>query len=377
MSRGPQTDKSITPEGVAELTTKVGKNVSSIPRGRKGRKFKQNKKTQIALPEKNVFHRLNIADPTNLSSIRVRCNFVPTIVPISFRAIPAYCYELWAYFGKLNAYDFRRLDTSLNYAIFVKVFLFICEAKLAIAQIKCSLPEQELTLTKRYSPFDLRDLVSNSRALPKPLALVIEQIGNFIADDQPVVPTLAQTYPAIASGALNFAPTELQTLCNYLAEPQPVASVAQLVRELDDLPGVTWSRSAAAPAQMIWMHPDSVAFWTSPLPSQREFKIFTSIVSSFRNVGEFISLCDIESGDGSALQAIRYPESFDYSAPRANYYACTVVSQFEEQLAPAIQLGFEYRALKVSRFCGTLERTLTRGVSVPYASARAAIWSSV
>lgn len=52
--------------------------------------------------------------------------------------------------------------------------------------------------------------------------------------------------------------------------------------------------------------------------------------------------CDITSGDGSIVQTVRFPEPFDPEETETPYYVNTAVPQFEEQLAPALLLGFEF-----------------------------------
>lgn len=201
-----------------------------------------------------IFKRLKLTVPPSISAIKLQSTIAPTTVPISFFGAIMLLQQLWL---RMRAYGlglFATLDTPRNQAIFTKCFLYICEAKLVYAQIASNNSSVlELPSLNQFTELQLRTIRNLSRLLPYPLVMYIESIGNFIIDNQPVVPILATSAPAEHSGAYSKAPTAINTFLNLFVDARPVTvEILQLVQLIDELPGINW----VGPDGQPWRMPD-------------------------------------------------------------------------------------------------------------------------
>jgi hypothetical protein len=91
----------------------------------------------------------------------------------------------------------------------------------------------------------------------------------------------------------------------------------------------------------------TLRLWDGRVPSHQERETFLQIVSSVDSRPGFNISCDISTGIGSIFQAQRFSGPFHRNESVTRYYANVEIPLFEEQLAPALLLGFEHRAQKI------------------------------
>lgn len=119
----------------------------------------------------------------------------------------------------------------------------------------------------------------------------------------------------------------------------------------------------------------TLEFWNGTIPSLREREVFNQIIASMDSKKGFNIQCEITTGDGSIVQVVRFPDQYDSDEMETLYYMNTDVPTFEEQLAPALQLGYEHRETKFSRFCGTYAECLKHGSASAEEARHSIIWT--
>lgn len=381
-------DKSI-PTGEAPMESAPTQSKQQ-GRGAKNRKFekfrgKKNQEFQAQLTA-SLLKRLHVADPTSVSAIRLRSSVAPAAVPITLRALPRLVHAVWMRMISIGTRPFGVLATQQNYGIFLKIILMLAEAKVAYAQIKCTSPPNiELEHTHLFSEAELRVFTSISRVLPYPIAIYLEAIGSFTIDRQNVVPYLPRLQPAAVSGCVTYAPTHIREVLNALAQPV-AADNANVVaaRAIDDLPNVDWQevqvpiREGEAVVQRPGFRasPASLEFWNQRLPTVQERTTFRQIISAMDSKKGFNILSSIEHGEGSLVQVIRFPEQFDPTELDTTYYSNVALPSFEEQLAPALMLGYEYGVPRYSRFMSGYDECLVRGIASQEEAVRSVVWTN-
>lgn len=319
-----------------------------------------------------LMRRLNIDDPTSITAIVTLSSVLPTVLPVSFRAVPLFLHMIWMKMESIGTRSFKDLNTPFNAKVYCKVFLYLCEAKISYAQINCKLlPPQSLTSRRTFSDQQLRLLKTCAENLVYPLAICLESLGSFITDQQPIIPILAKPTGLVPAGAVSYAPSDITKLVQCLRDQQLVCDQS-LLDKIVDIPGVAWDDRQ--PFGVRGISPDTVAFWTD-FSSDHELNLFNKINSSMSSKKGFVIRSDITSGNGSVIQAIRYPNAFGYSHDDVLFYTNTQVSSLDLQLAPALQFGIEHDCVRESRLCGSIDSCLQRGVAVPLESAYAVIWS--
>lgn len=334
-----------------------------------------------------VFKRLKLTVPPSISAINLQSTIAPTTVPISFFGAIMLLQQLWLRMRAFGLGLIATLDTQRNQAIFTKCFLYICEARLVYAQIASQNSSVlDLPSINQFTELQLRIIRNLSRILPYPLVMYLESIGNFIIDNQPVVPVLATSALAAHSGAYSKAPTAINTFLNLFVDAVPVTDeILQLVQLIDELPGINWVGPNGQPWRMpnplqdeqnqpaITISLETIRFWNDEIPSDADRRIFSKIVSSMDPVPGFNLHCDIATGEGSCVQIIRFPERHVTNDTR--YYLNSIVPSFEEQIAPAFVLGFEFGIQKISRFCDTYTSCLKHGSASAPKAVNAVVWS--
>lgn len=363
------------------------KQQGKAAKNRKFEKFrgKKNQEFQAQLTA-SLLKRLHVTDPTKVSAIRLRSSVIPTAIPITLRALPRFVEAVWKRMISIGTRPFGILATPANYGIFMKMILMIAEAKLAYAQMKITAPpSMDLPHTFEFSESELRVFASLAKVLPYPIAIFIEAIGNFTVDRQTVVPYFPRIQPANASGCITYAPTHIREVLTALAQPV-AADNANVVaaRAIDDLPNVVWDevqvpiREGDAVVQRpgFRANPESLAFWQPRLPSAAERTVFRQIISAMDSKKGFNILSTIDHGEGSIVQAIRFPEQFDPHELETEYYANVNLPTFEEQLAPALMLGYEFGVPRYSRLMSGLDQCLIRGSANQEEALRSVIWTN-
>lgn len=236
----------------------VGNNLSARRGKEPGKNAKKRKEDRLRKRKNSEFQtnltasllrRLRVTDPTTVSAIQIQSAIVPTIVPITFRGLPRLLSSVWARMKAIGTRPFSTLATDTNYAIFYKCFSYICEAKLAYAQLLASTtPDEPLVTKARFSQMDLRVLHALSYKLPAPLALYVEAIGNFTVDTQPVVPIMATAPLPHQSVAISYTPSSVSALLRELEQNQDPDNIQlATVRSMDHLPGITWAEVVVPP----------------------------------------------------------------------------------------------------------------------------------
>lgn len=377
----------VTGEAQGQSGPATSKQQGKAAKARKFEKFrgKKNQEFQAQLTA-SLLKRLHVSDPTQVSAIRIRSSVTPAAVPVTFRALPRFVEAVWKRMESIGTRPFGILATPANYGIFLKTILMLAEAKIAYAQMKVMAPPSiDLPHTHEFTEAELRVFSSMAKVLPYPIAIYIEAIGNFTVDRQMVVPYLPRIQPANASGCVTYAPTHIREVLTALAQPV-VADNANVVaaRAIDDLPNVEWEevqipiREGEAVIQRpgFRVSPASLAFWQGRLPTNEERGIFRQIISAMDSKRGFNIHSAIDHGDGSIIQAIRFPEQFDPNELDTHYYSNVVVPTFEEQLAPALMLGYEYGVPRYSRFMSGHDECLIRGAASQDEAIRSVIWTN-
>lgn len=334
-------------------------------RGRKNQEFQ----AQLTA---SLLKRLHVSDPTQVSTIRLRSSVAPSAIPITLRALPRFVQAVWHRMTSIGTRPFGALATAENYGIFLKLILMLAEAKVAYAQMSCTQhPSIDLEHEHLFTEAELRVFSSLAKTLPYPIVIYLEAIGRFTIDRQTVVPYLPRLQPRAVSGCVTYAPTHIREVLNALAQPV-VADDANVVaaRAIDDLPNVNWVEvqlpiregEAVVQRQGFVTSPESLEFWNARLPSAHEKTIFRRIVSAMDSKKGFNIQSSISHGEGSIVQAVRFPEQFDPNELDTMYYSNVVVPNFEEQLAPALMLGYEYGVPRYSRFMSGYDECLIRGI---------------
>lgn len=380
----------VIPTGDAPVSSEAR---SSRPSGRaaKNRKFekfrgKKNQDFQAQLTA-TLLKRLHVSDPTEVTAIKLRSSTVPAAIPVTFRALPRLVGAVWSRMMSIGTRPFGTLATAANYGIFLKVILMLAEAKVAYAQMKITAPPSiDLPHMYEFTESELRVFSSLAKVLPYPIAIYLEAIGNFTIDRQTVVPYLPRLQPAAASGCVTYAPSHIREVLLALAQPV-AADDANVVaaRAIDDLPNVDWIevqvpvQAGEAVAQRLGFRASqaSLEFWSTRLPTAHERTIFRQIVSAMDSKRGFNIMSAIEHGEGSIVQAVRFPEQFDPNELQTSYYSNVTLPTFEEQLAPALMLGYEYGVPRYSRFMSGLDESLIRGEASQDEAIRSVIWTSI
>lgn len=362
---------------------------------RKQDKFRAEKNAQFqAELQATLLRRLHVTDPTNVSAIKLQSSVVPTRVPISLRGVPTLVSEVWARMKAIGTRPFMTLATEENYRVFLRIVLLLCECKVAYAQMKCvNKPRVDLPTQYRFTEMELRVLSTLSTRLPFPLVILIEAIGNFSAGPQPVVPVFIQTNPLAASGAVNLCISDVAMMVREFRTPVRADSVvAAIAHAIDDLPGLTWiteQREVPAilppgptPAQQpmvlmehVRLDQSAIDFWGRLDVSAHERTVFLQIIASMESKKGFLLQMDITTGDGSIVQVVRFPDEFVSSETETLYYMNADVPTFEEQLSPALLLGYEYAGTAFSRFTGNYDECLKHGSSSQSEARHALVWS--
>ena len=86
-------------------------------------------------------------------------------------------------------------------------------------------------------------------------------------------------------------------------------------------------------------------------------------------------MTDILHGDGSAVPLLRFHEPYDSQETDTLYYANSKPSEFDEQLAPALMFGFEYRMEPFSRFVGQYDEPLLHGTASQAEARHVLVWA--
>lgn len=118
-------------------------------------------------------------------------------------------------------------------------------------------------------------------------------------------------------------------------------------RAIDDLPNVDWEevqipvREGDAVIQQPGFRatPASVAFWNNRIPTHQERTVFRQIIAAMDSKKGFNILSSIDHGEGSVVQAVRFPEQFDAEEAETLYYTNVLVPTFEEQLAVLVTVN--------------------------------------
>lgn len=327
----------------------------------------------------SLMSRLKLTDQTSIMAIKLQSTIIPQGVPISFRGLPVLARVVWSRMQSIGTRPFQQLATEENFAIFVKCLLYICEAKLVYAQASCTNhPSSGLPSLDQYSEMQLRIIRTLATKLPYPLAVYVEAIGNFVADKQMFVPLLIRVNPQAASGVVSYAPSHLRELMRVCQDFVPADNVvANVANGIDDLPIIEWVQGhievpvppidgAAQPPHLVpavRAADRTFQFWSARFLSHVEIDTFHKIISTLDSKRGFNILVDITPGDGSIVQAVRFPEELDHDVDEIQYYSMTDIPPFEERLAPALLLGFEYRGDAKSRLLGHPNYCLLKGTA--------------
>lgn len=353
----------------------------------KGAKAKQQQAFQVrkndqtqALIQATMLRRLGIADPTRISTIQVQSAIIPTVIPISLLGLPALCEQVWSRMKAIGTRPFTALATNANYAIFVKCMLTLAEAKVTYAQMACpNAPVYSLTSLESFSEMQLRGLKTLSSRLPYPLAMYLESIGVFTIDGQTVVPQLCEHSTGILSGVLSLGLSKLVEVLNVLRTPvsiyEEMYNVANVLN--NRLPAFEWGYqdNAEGVRTHVALTEPSYQFWSMPAITAEQRSIFLQIISSMESKKDFLLLCDIATGAGSSVQAVRFPDAIQCAEDEVQYYMNSIVPSFEEQLAPALMLGVDSLIVKKSRFVTDYYDCLKHGTASRTEALHALVWA--
>lgn len=345
-------------------------------RNRQETKFRSKKNVQFAATiRESVYARLGISDPTKLSTVKPSADVVSSRVPVVLRALPSLFDFVWKRMKAIGTEPFLALATDRNRAIFIKVLLTIFEAKISYAQRATQIDRFDLPSVNVYTVEQLVLITSLSRRLPFPIVIALEALGNFVQDQQLVVPVLATHEHPLASGAYNFAPSHLKVLFESLRQPQLVSTLLfELEPSLRDLPVVEWVLSGDN--SRVQAAESSLSFWAGadPLPPD-ERQIFRSIIASMETKPGFLILTDITHGDGSPVPIIRFPDSFDPDELETNYYTTTHATPYDEALAGVVLYGLEPGVKLFSRFSGDYDEPFMHGNLCIQTCRQALVWA--
>lgn len=353
----------------------------------KGSKAKQQQAFQVrknnqtqAIIQATMLRRLGISDPTRISAIQVQSALIPTVIPISLCGLPMLCEQVWSRMKAIGTRPFTTLATDDNYAIFVKCMLLLAEAKVTHAQMACtSAPVYPLTSLETFNEMQLRGLKSLSSRLPYPLVIYLESIGTFSIDGQFVVPQLCEYSTDSLSGVLSLGLSKLVVVLNSLRTYVPITNEVYTIASVlnDRLPAFTWDfqLNAEGIRTHVKLSDESYQFWSTPAVTAEQRSIFLQIISSMESKKDFLLLCDIATGAGSSVQAVRFPDAFTSSDEEVQYYMNTLVPQFEEQLAPALMLGVDHLIQKKSRYVTSYYDCLKRGTASRTEALHALVWA--
>lgn len=347
---------------------------------------KKNESFQAELTA-SILRRLKVSDPTTVNAINLESAIIPARVPISFRGLPNFVYNLWGRMQSIGTRPFAAIATQENYNIFLKCIMYIAEAKVTFAQMRAEvIPPFPLTSLETFTEIQLRTICVIAKRLPYPIVIFLEAIGNFSVQKQFVIPILSTTSPSAASAAVSYAPSMIAKLLCALREEILVDDVLyQLAQEVTDLPNINWvHRDVPAcvgpgdipvPARRF-VHIDdaSRAFWVPP--TARERVIFEKIIAAMDSKSGFILENDITTGSGSIIQTVRFPDEYNPDEDETLYYMNVEVPEFEEKLAPALMLGQEYRTDAFSRFCSSYSECLKHGSACAPSAIHAVIWAN-
>lgn len=382
-----------------QVEKKVEKPPAPKP-NRRGKGSANNKEVKFRVKKNEDFQkelqatllkRLKISDPTNLDAVQLQSSIPPARIPITFRGLPRYVFELWQRMKAIGTRPFSQLATDINYAIFLKCIMYIAESRLTYAQMKCeAVPPFPLSSINKFSEMQLRTIKLQSSRLPFPLVIYLEAIGNFTIRKQMVVPVEMRTDPDNASGAISLMPTSILKLLEVFRTAVVVDNVIYTIAQYLDLPKINWvtdtqvcpavPATTGAPAQperrvdVVKIDPHSIEFWGFPKPM--EWLTFSQIISSMESKPGFLLQFDITTGQGSSLQMIRFPEVYDPDEEETMYYMNDEVPEFEEKLAGALMLGCEYRSDPTGRFTSSYSECYKHGSVSQMEIRHAVIWAN-
>lgn len=358
----------------------------------KSKRGKPNPKRQAAFRSKknvtisneivsSVHMRLKISDPTAVNTVQIRSSIIPARIPISFRNVPTLITELWSRFSTIGTRPFQNFSTNETYkASFVRMVLTMCEAKLCHAQQRCeNVPPFDLSSIGTFSEMELRLLTSATSRMPVPIAVLIESIGLFTVDSQPVVPIAITATPHCMSGAVNLTMSGLDALITMAqGNTDPDSQIWRTVFNLTQLPLFNWSIvvDPVTNIRTVAFTADTIAQWAIPRQQYLPLDItrYLQVVSAMESKKGLIVHVDIKTGQGSAVQAVRYPDLYDPNEIESLYYTNTNLSAYDEQLSGALLLGFENNANPFSRFCSGYAECLKHGTLCQTEARHALLW---
>ena len=239
---------------------------------------------------------------------------------------------------------FDLFNTEANRRAFTKVFLYLCEGKIAYAQRNA--PPVQLTLyhAKKFDESTLTDFDYYSRRLPFPMAMLVESIGIVKLPDETAVPFLQQEEDA---GLITFEPSMLQVNLLQYAEFQPseyVRNAREYLRYLekdDDL----WEIQPAVPAEvnadgivLADARPERARIRPQLLleynlgepPTSDELTLFNGIINCLCPVRDFVISSSLKNGLGSPSQIVQF---HDHERDRENRVYSILKLPFEEYVS--------------------------------------------
>lgn len=330
----------------------------------------RNKKNQSYADtlRESIMLRLNVPDPTTLSGLKVESAVRPAVIPVSFQALPQFLDEVWELMLSKAPRPFAEMARDeATKAIFIRTSLMIAEAKVAFAQRQATALPHETSSKHRFTEDQLESLRSTSSRLPRPLAVALQSIGNFVQDDQRVTPVLPP--PATNIRQMVYSATEIASVVsrygdNAAGVPLNIVAMAQRY----SLPLYQWRN-------IDELEPGTIQLWgnADPLPPAHR-KTYLKIIASMEVKQGFLVATDIGKGDGTAAQAVRFP-TYTHDSTSLPYYSNVRISEMDEFVATAIPFGIDPPE-RFSRYCGFIDHPLLRGYSNLLRTRRALIWSA-
>lgn len=359
-----------------------------------GRGAKANKK-QAFMEKKNFqtqakimagcLSRLGVDDPVTPCITKTPTQ-EPTFVPISFGHVPSFVKDVWRDMRSAGGRAFQMYDTDENLRRFIVYILYLCEAKLVCAQRNVRPAPAELPERGLRSLEQLEYTAQIFAELPKPLAILLAQIGITIVDKQVVCPVLAKitekhTELKRYSSMISYAPSGLTSALQFGAitglTRQQFSNVGQCFRDLDA--ELLWSTTEAEPNHYR-LPQDIVDRWVMEIPEFFPSEAFRSEYSAYLNAVKqrpgYIIDNDILNGDGTQAQLVcAHDNVFTFDEP------LQLFSQHELSLqafayGTAFGLGITSSLCQPNRFYGLGRRLSHSRVDLLVGTMRQALTSN-
>lgn len=357
--------------------------VDKIKKHQKRGKGAQQRRTDSFRLEKNkqtdakilagIYRRLKVTDPTSLQQVPGASTIPVQVAPITFRGIPTFIRELWSTFitiGKRAFDPYKGIESQNRY---IRVFLNICEVKVAYAQRTTVLPNTHLPHRCKFTETELFRFRQISEFLPTPLAILLECIGNGAVGDDTFTPMIATENE---TAFYTFAPSGLHALKSFLV-PMPMderpAALDALIQLLEPTAWVTYPAVDEPGLQhgpLVSLPAGYVERWTAPI-SEQDLQFFIDVNNTLKERRDYVIQTDITTGFGTSAQLVQFLDKDLYTENRI--YSVVKVEHYDMACAVAFRLGdTEETARLSSRYtAGNYDTALQRGTYDPVACRQA------